>query len=168
MLSVIGDTLFYTLLIDTYCAQPLLHVEAGACLLCHLVVPYDAHLRVAGVEVEDITLQRFELLRRSGVLRRFAILRHTAHVDDMAANLVVSDSAIRYLPRVHIGVLIVLHQTLYTPVEVDHVGVADLLPSPTALRGRCSVPSADLVTAYRTPLGRGGAVDNEILELCHS
>ena len=50
MLSVIGDTLFYTLLIETYCAQPLLHVEAGACLLCHLVVPYDAHLGVAGVE----------------------------------------------------------------------------------------------------------------------
>ena len=81
----------------------------------------------------------------------------------MAANLVVSDSSIRHLPCVHIGVLVVLYETLYTPVKVDHVGVADLLPSPTALRGWCSVPFADLVTAYRTPLRRGGAVDNEIL-----
>ena len=163
MLSVIGDTLFYTLLIDTYCAQPLLHVEARASLLCHLVVTYDAHLRVAGVEVDDVTLQRFELLRRSGVLSCFAILRYTAHVDDMAANLVVPDSSICHLPWVYIGVLVVFHEALYTPVEVDHVGVADLLPSPTALRGWCSVPFADLVTAYRTPLGRGGAVDYEIL-----
>ena len=85
----------------------------------------------------------------------------------MAANLVVPDSSIRHLPRVDVSVLVVLYQTLYTPVEVDHVGVAYLLPAPTALRGRCSVPSADLVTAYRTPLGRGGAVDNEVLELCH-
>lgn len=53
MLSVIGDVL-YRLLIDADCAQPLLHVEAWACLTGDLIMPDDTDSWVLGVEVEDV------------------------------------------------------------------------------------------------------------------
>jgi len=53
MLSVIGDVL-YRLLIDTYCVQPALDIEAWTSLTGDLIMPDDTDSWVLGVEVEDV------------------------------------------------------------------------------------------------------------------
>jgi len=103
------------------------------------------------------------LLRCAGVLRGLAVTGTAPDVDYVASNLVIAHGAVGYLPRVYLSILVVSYQTLYTPVQVDHIGVADLLPATPTLGYGGGMPLADLVTADRPPLGRSGAVDNEVL-----
>nr|DAX18025.1 MAG TPA: hypothetical protein [Caudoviricetes sp.] len=112
------------------------------------------------VESAHIARKGFALSRGSSVAG-IAQLIDTAHIDDVAAHSVVAGRTIGALPGIDAGVFVVLHETLYTPVEVHHVSVAHLPPAPTRRRGR-GVPAANFGRTHLTPLGGGSTMDDEI------
>lgn len=50
----------------------------------------------------------------------------------MAAHGIVTGHAVGHFPRVHIRVLVIVHQAFHSAVQMEQVGISDLLPS----RGR--------------------------------
>lgn len=130
-----------------------------------LVVPNDLDAWIAAVEVKDILLHRFQLEGRAGVPRGLAVTGAAADIDDVAGEGVVPCGAVGDFPGIYLGVLIVCDESLHTAVEVDHIGVADLLPAASPLGGRGGVPAADLIAGDSAPLGGGGAVKDEVFQL---
>ena len=144
-----------------YPGHPLAHVERGALLGgVEVVVSYDAYLREPTVELEDVSLERLALCWRAGIFRAHVAVAST-HIHDVSAHAVVPCRTIGDLPVVHLRVLIVLYQSLHTPVEVEQVGIAHLLPATPCRWGR-GVPSAYFIRTHLAPLRRGGAMDDEI------
>ena len=117
------------------------------------------------MEVEDVLLHRLYLERRSGIPRGLTVRSAAADIDDMAGDGVVPCGTVGDFPGIYLGVLIVCDESLYTAVEVDHIGVSDLLPAASPLGGRGGVPAADLTAGDSAPLGGGGAVKDEVLQL---
>ena len=133
----------------------------------NLVMPNDLDRGEAAVEVEDVLLHRLQLEGRAGVLWSLTVRSAAADIDDMAGEGVVPCGTVGDFPGIYLGVLIVCDESLHTAVEVDHIGVSDLLPAASPLGGRGGVPAADLTAGDSAPLGGGGAVKDEVLQLCH-
>lgn len=113
-----------------------MNVEARTGFGCDLVVAYDTHIREAAVKVFHIRLHSLALCRRPGV---FGVHRPVtaAGIDDMTADGVVAFGSIGDFPRIDIGVLVVIYKPLDGAVEMDDVGITDLLPPP------CRQPTPD-------------------------
>ena len=133
----------------------------------NLVMPNDLDRGEASVEVKDVLLHRLQLERRAGIPRGLTVTGAATDIDDVAGDGVVPCGAVGDFPGSYLGVLIVCDESLYTAVEVDHIGVSDLLPAASPLGGRGGVPAADLIAGDSAPLGGGGAVKDEVLQLCH-
>ena len=148
---------------NSYLAQPLAHVKRRARLAgIQVVVPHNAYLRKTLVEVAHIAFQGFLLRRRPRILGLHGFVAAT-HIHDVPAHAVVACCAVSNLPRVHLRVLVVVHQTLHAAVKVHHIRVAHLLPATPTLAYRVGVPVAYLLGTYLTAFRRSGAVDDEIL-----
>ena len=132
-----------------------------------LVVPNDLDRGEATVEVKDVLLHRLQLERRAGVLWSLAVTGAATDIDDVAGEGVIPRGTVGDFPGIYLGVLIVCDESLYTAIEVDHIGVSDLLPAASPLGGRGGVPAANLTAGDSAPLGGGGAVKDEVLQLCH-
>ena len=70
-------------------------------------------------------------------------------------------------PRVNVGILVVIDKTLHSAVEVDYIGISDLFPPTATGRHRGEVHSPDVGGCHLTSLWCRGAMEYEILELCH-
>ena len=146
---------------NSYPGYPPPHVERGALLGgVEVVVSHNAYLWEPTVELEDVSLESLALCRRAGILRAHVAVA-SAHIHDVPAHAVVARSSVGHFPRVHLSVLVVLYQSLHTPVKVEQVGIAHLLPA-APCRGWRGVPSAYLSRGDLAPLRRGGAMDDEL------
>lgn len=127
----------------------------------------DLHPGKTVVKVFDVFLHGFELCRSTGIFRSPSVAGHPTGVDYMAADTVIARSPIGHFPRVHVCVLVILHQTLYGPVKLEQVRISDLFPATPALPGRVRVPRLDVSGCDLTSLGRGCTVDNQIFHPAH-
>ena len=147
-------------LIDTYLFQPLLYIEAGAGFCRQFIMPDDPHIRKPPVEVLHVIREGFPLLRRTGVLGSLAVAVHAADVHDVPGCTIMPFCPIGNLPGIDRVVLVVLDQPLHCPVQMDHVGIADLLPAAAAFTWRGCMPTTDVCRRYFAAGRGGGAVDD--------
>ena len=133
----------------------------------NLVMPNDLDRGEASVEVKDVLLHRLQLERRAGIPRGLTVTGAATDIDDVAGEGVIPRGTVGDFPGIYLGVLIIPDESLHTAIQVDHIGVADLLPAASPLGERGGVPAADLTAGDSAPLGGGGAVKDEVLQLCH-
>lgn len=112
-----------------------------------------------------IISQRIFLYRGSGV-GGLSTDTNSTSVNYMPCYLIEPLSSIGHFPRINHGVLVVLHQALYSAIEVYQVGVTYPVPTPASRRGR-QVPAPDVGCRHFEPAWRGGAVYHEQLQCGH-
>ena len=125
-------------------------------------------LREAVVEVSHIIGKSLLLLQGAGVERFTVVLAHTSCIDNMPAHGIETSSTIGNLPWVHFRILVVIHQALYTTIQMYEISIAHLLPSSAALGWRIAVPVPDVGGCHLPTFRRGSAVDYQIFHFRHT
>ena len=138
-----------------------MYIKAGTGFCRQLVVPNDSHVGKTAVEILHVSLQSSPLFRCPGVPGSFPVTLYTADVHNVPGCPVIPFCPIGNLPRIDHVILVVCHQPFHRPVQMDHVGITDLLPAAASFIWRGCVPTTDLFRRYFTACRGGGAVDNQ-------
>ena len=104
-------------------------MKTGAGFGRQFIVTDDSHIWKTTMEILHVLLKRLFLPGGTGVRRRFTILCTPTGIDDMAAHGIVTGHAVGHFPRVHIRVLVIVHQAFHSAVQMEQVGISDLLPA---------------------------------------
>ena len=80
---------------------------------------HDTHVRETAVEVFHVLLKRTLLTRRTRVLRGLSVLSAPTGIHDMTADGIIAGHTVGDFPRVHIRVLIIIHQALHAAIQME-------------------------------------------------